>query len=831
MSSSATRDDRLAAGNTGPQEDPQSRARAERADPFGPWSRARGVAVLVASTWLLSEPGWSVELARALALGLLMGWVLFAHREFDLRRLIGPLGLALAAGATLATQAPGVLGCTVGAALLGTSVASMWSGGGSAGRSLAMALPLVGALHVGLPANPSLLVPLRSLWLGWSSGIGELFDRDWRVGGSFQGAGLLLPCSLIFIARFALVEWRPARLALGAVLLLGLTVVQLWTIELLHAEVATEALSLTIWLGTAPLALAVTAGLVGVAREVPLGRARETAGSVLPGWVVAASAVVALSAGLYSLIVTPAEQPRVLFYDADETEIVNWERPEYGHYGKYSLGLYGLLPEYLRADGVEVGLLEERPTAAALEGWDALVTINAETHWTEDELLAVWEYVDRGGNLLVIGDHTDVNGTRGPQNDLLAPVGIEFRFDSGYPASVAGFRNALLPLHPVTADVEDPARVGTAIGATLELRSAAALPLIWGGEVLSDDGIPNAPERAYLGDYAYRPGERLGGGVLAAWARLGAGKVVAHGDTSGFQNPLLVRTYDDYVRGLFVWLTGETRHDLGFVGTTVLTSLGGVGAVAAVLMLRRRPLHAMAALLALWGSLVVARSVVGGALELPGAGGPRIVVDLSHVPRLEHGANARRSLDGFENCAVRSGYRVEWMEDFAPDRLEGATALVTVAPVRTYGADALAALSDFMGSGGFVLASASYPEREGLAPLLERVGLEVLPQAIGPIPLRRDVDRIRHRVEYTDAWQVGATRIDDAERPWVYDSWQEVPLSILTRFGSGGLFLVGDSAFFGSENLEGLDDWSEPNILFLRGLLDDIEQLRAEGSS
>jgi hypothetical protein len=127
-----------------------------------------------------------------------------------------------------------------------------------------------------------------------------------------------------------------------------------------------------------------------------------------------------------------------------------------------------------------------------------------------------------------------------------------------------------------------------------------------------------------------------------------------------------------------------------------------------------------------------------------------------------------------------------------------------------------------------VIACASYPESAGIAPLAERFGLEVLPRPIGSIPLRREPGRARTSVEYVDAWQVGVTKPERSDDLWVYGEHDGVPLAILARRGAGGLFLVGDGRFLGATNLETLKEFSEPNLVFLRGLFQDAQRLREE---
>jgi hypothetical protein len=57
----------------------------------------------------------------------------------------------------------------------------------------------------------------------------------------------------------------------------------------------------------------------------------------------------------------------------------------------------------------------------------------------------------------------------------------------------------------------------------------------------------------------------------------------------------------------------------------------------------------------------------------------------------------------------------------------------------------------------------------------------------------------------------------------VYGAFRNAPLAVLKRVGTGGFFLVGDTYFFHSGNMEDNEEVSVPNIMFLKTLLDDFE--------
>jgi len=779
-------------------------------------------ALLVALCLLLTQER-DFEGSTALACALLVAWGVLTGRGFDVRALIGARGLLILAGYALVLHSAAPWGRTLGACVWIGALGACWRGGGLAAASLVPATLLIAIGWIASFASSWAWQPLNRAAVAWSAGVGAFSGNDLRFGWTMQGGALLSSGLALAIARFAFVERRPRSLATCVLVLVLGSVLQILALRNTISMLPPQLLSMTTWLALIPLVIVVAiCARDGLTRSAPV--AHKTGG----GFVAAVAAAIALGLALHAHVVSTKAAPRALFYSVNEGPILDWERPRYGEYGAYSLGLFGLLPEYLEQDGYEVDFLHEPITPERLEGVDALVTINVNTEWSDDELVAVWSFVHAGGSLLVLGDHTDVEHSMASQNDLLAPVGIAFEFDSAAPANASGWKSSAMPYHPVTASLEHAGYLGIAVGASLRLDRTDALPLVIGRYGLADAGNADAPERAYMGDFAYQDGERLGDCVLAAWSRLGAGKVLVFGDTSGFQNPSFERTYGYYIEGLFNWLTGTTRFDLGLWGSVIASTAFVLCALYAAWSLRYRPVHSCSLVLIFAALIALARELDTRRLARDPGTYPRALIDDTHLPRTEGGADAALSLDGLHNALLRSGYRVGTLEELTESRLASANLFVTVAPTKPYAAHELELLAGFMQRGGFVIACASYPHSAPLAALLDTVGLAVLPRPIGPIPLNREEGRARRQVEYPGAWEVGVTRAPESEAPWVYGDYRGTPLAMLARHGRGGLFLVGDSAFFGAGNLETLEDYSEPNILFLRALLDDLAELRAQ---
>ena len=542
-------------------------------------------------------------------------------------------------------------------------------------------------------------------------------------------------------------------------------------------------------------------------------------------WPAMATACTAFCLLLLVQQTTQNQASRVVFYRENEGPIVNFERPNYEKVGLLNLGLFGLMPTRLEEDGFIVDFLTGEVDARKLDDADVLVTINANTQWKEAELTAVWDFVERGGSLLMLGDHTDVFGSQASQNALLQPFGIEFRFDSGLPEPKVGFQGGDLFASAALASIDRPYQLAIGIGATLALNSPNARPLVSGRYSLADLGNQAAADRAFLGDYQYQPGEPIGDIVLAAEAELGAGRAIVFGDTSPFQNSAITMSYDDLVRPLFQHLSGQP-----FMPVKLPTATLAVVFLGSVILL-------------LWhghsGALIPLTFVIVGGLtggkglqELQFQNPPRVApiawIDQSHQSRIDSVTAGKNCVFGLVVNLQRMGFRVRTMEEFEAQHLKPGDVFVTIAPLMQFNPQEVDQLFQFAEQGGVILAAGGTGQHRGLTGFLDRLGVSLGDAPIGSVPLQREPGRTRIGVEFVEAWPleihpdigVGTMNIESA--------FEGVPLAASCRLGAGGVFFVADTYFFSAQNLEGIEEHSMPNIAFLRRI---VRSLRGEDPS
>ncbi len=172
--------------------------------------------------------------------------------------------------------------------------------------------------------------------------------------------------------------------------------------------------------------------------ERPSYMKNSAAGAVTaatPRRFVASSLLIAVGTGLLTFLLCwePVGQPkagRVMIVERHST----WEPTAtpygttvYGEAGSYNYAAaYGYCGQYFQMSR----LLETDPiTDATLARCDMLVIKTPTSRYAEDEIAAVVRFVERGGSLLMIGDHTNVFNMNTCLNDVARRFGFTFRND------------------------------------------------------------------------------------------------------------------------------------------------------------------------------------------------------------------------------------------------------------------------------------------------------------------------------------------------------------------------------------------------------------------
>jgi hypothetical protein len=486
-----------------------------------------------------------------------------------------------------------------------------------------------------------------------------------------------------------------------------------------------------------------------------------------------------------------------------------WSRPHVERLGLRSLGMFGELPVHLGNLGFGSRLLPPRPSSHDLADIDVLVVINPEVELDADSLDAVWSHVRRGGGLVVLGDHTDILGTMRPLNRLLEPTGIRFRFDTALGFTKAWIDGVEVAPHPVTRGVAHHQDLQLGAGASLAI-DRRATPILFGRYGHSDWGDYSNDTRderrgrkgGYLGNYVPEPGERTGDLVLAAAARMGAGRVLVFGDTTYFQNPVLPYTWQ-LANNSITYAAGGTPPSRPLRLLAILALLGALSLALTRLAVGNLTGVALA---------TVAIGFAAGVISLTRAGDdqpiathrehPIAIVDLAHGNDVNRMLFTDDSLGSLIANLQRSGYMTVVTRGQVD--LSRTSLYVLPAPLATISASHRRRLIRFVREGGAVMVAVGLDHAPAVGELLRSFGAAIAPAPVGS--LDRAVER-PDEPRLPGAWKLALS-----------SDWEPIrtqyaaPVAAVRQYGAGRVLLVGDATFVLDQNLEQEDRHHRANV-------------------
>ncbi len=309
-----------------------------------------------------------------------------------------------------------------------------------------------------------------------------------------------------------------------------------------------------------------------------LGSWRTIAGAALPVVV----AVVCLTLGA---IWDPAGERKGGRIAVDEFHS-KWEPTErafdtewYGHLSGYNYWcIYDFATRFYT-----MSRNKETLTDAALANLDVLVLKVPTEPYRPEEIEAVMRFVERGGGLLLIGEHTDVFGTGYHLNQVARRFGFEYRYDClfGIDSFFDQFYVPSFAPHPVVRAVR-----GMDFATSCSIRPLQP----WRGRsVITSTGLKNAPADYHASNfYAQDRADMRYGAFVQLWAvRHGKGRVLAFTDSTIFSN---FCTFEpgklDLLRGMLEWVN---RHDRIGQPRWLLLALGAAAGLWAFVRLKMQP--------------------------------------------------------------------------------------------------------------------------------------------------------------------------------------------------------------------------------------------------
>ena len=528
-------------------------------------------------------------------------------------------------------------------------------------------------------------------------------------------------------------------------------------------------------------------------------------------------ALAASAASILFLAPTDLSGKRIV---ANERGLADWNRPQPDRYGAASAGTFGMLPILVQSLGGQLRRSREF-AASELAGADVVAVLQPSSGMPASQRDRIWDYVRRGGSLLVVaGPFLRQGDEESGLDQMLAPAGIRVRRDVAISAT-PNWQHACQPLlHAATRGLQGERNYfSSAAGASLRI-GGGACPLVVGRWGWSDPGS----DAMLTGTYQFEAGERLGDLVLAAERRVGRGTVVVLGDGFSLTNEGSVGGYE-WAAGLLSYLArrpgsagSACRHAMGLLLCLALVAATGWCHP------RRTALVAMVLGVSLAAGSQLSRHAGrvlpdGAALRREGAEGARglAYIDASHVEAYSDIPWGFDAINGLALTLMRDGYLTLAMPAMTRERLERASLLLSIAPARAFSPDEIVRVRDFVRGGGVLISMVGAEDATGSRSLLADFGLRV---PASPVPTGGQWEEPeplgRHRSLFLDARDYGAG--DYKAGVVFFAAWpveasgegvdvlargrSDYPVVVARQFGRGTVVVIGDTAFAMNKNLE-----------------------------
>jgi len=267
-----------------------------------------------------------------------------------------------------------------------------------------------------------------------------------------------------------------------------------------------------------------------------------------------AVAIALFTAAIYWDPVGERKDGRVLVVERHST----WEpttRPyDTTWFGEPSGYNYAAIYDYLGQFFEMSRLLEsDKIDDAALKKCDVLVVKTPTARYSPDEVEAVQRFVERGGGLLLIGDHTNYERSSTIMNDITRPMGFIFRDDLLFSFEESPYDQLYVKPpapHPI---VQNLPPMEFAVSCSIDPGFSRGRPAIVDTRLWS-----MGPEYHYENFHPipqHCPEMRYGAFVQVWAARYGQGRAVAYADSTVFSNFCVFQPgHSEMMLGMVEWL-------------------------------------------------------------------------------------------------------------------------------------------------------------------------------------------------------------------------------------------------------------------------------------
>jgi hypothetical protein len=230
----------------------------------------------------------------------------------------------------------------------------------------------------------------------------------------------------------------------------------------------------------------------------------------------------------------------------------------FGHDSGYNYAaVYDYLAQYFEMSQL---LESQKISDSTLADHDVLVIKVPTARYSRDEVQAVVRFVERGGGLLLVGDHTNVFKSGTYLNDIARHFGFTFRHDLLFGTGASAYDQLYVRPrvpHPV---VQHLPPTDFAVSCSIDPGRS------WGRAVIREAGLWSMPPAYHIENYhpfpQHRPEIRYGAFIQLWSTRYGKGRVLAFTDSTIFSNFCTFQPGKaELMRGMIDWLNHRNPGD------------------------------------------------------------------------------------------------------------------------------------------------------------------------------------------------------------------------------------------------------------------------------
>lgn len=500
--------------------------------------------------------------------------------------------------------------------------------------------------------------------------------------------------------------------------------------------------------------------------------------------------------------------------------MLDFKMPDYSNYGISMTGMFGIFCQALRDSGVNVSISETFPDSP--ENVDLFIIINP-TKLPNDGSRSLIPYLKSGGNVLVLGDHTDIAGSMSSLNAILDELGISFNFDSAMPLS--GKWNAsydkISYFASLSGDISNlRSRIST--GASLKMTDPRCDIIISGKYFFGDFGNRANVENAFLGDYKYQQGERLGDLPLVIQKRCGKGKLVVFGDTSTFQNVVLSQAWP-FVSELIARFSSYGAFP-GFLPKLLIIVIVLICYCFAIQFPKT-----VLGVICVMNTFLSYNQYMGCRRSELIPNIPKVYIDASSLNRFDADLWKGNSIGGLYMNVHRAGFWPVTMT--SKDMLrksDDLRAIVFIDPLKPFTSkerDLLFKLSQSSFKHSLIFSVGPNSQKIN-SHIFDELGFSIENTSLGPIPIQTKIagkDFIAHAASVPQFANAFPLRLDP-KYDWKY-IWKYGDNVIVAKrkFGNSELIVISDPEFFWDKTLESEKEAWPANIKLFKHILKDLK--------